>query len=61
MYVVVASTDGKNINREIESISVGSSLSLDFGYTFRIDEIKIVGSETIVANANYVMRLHIKS
>lgn len=55
MFVVIATTDGRNVGREIDTLpAVGETIDLD-GYMFRVDNVDSI--ELVISNANYIMRL----
>lgn len=58
-YVVVRSTDGKNIGRVFEDLpDITDDIILDFGYVFEVVDIRQLDVKTWeISNPNYILFL----
>jgi hypothetical protein len=58
-YVVVRSTDGKNIGRVFEDLpDITDDIVLDFGYIFEVVDIRQLDEKTWeISNPNYILFL----
>jgi len=58
-YVVVRSTDGKNIGRVFEDLpDITDDIVLDFGYVFEVVDIRQLDVKTWeISNPNYILFL----
>ena len=58
-YIVVRTTDGKNIGRVFEDLpDITDDIVLDFGYVFEVVDIRQLDTKTWeVSNPNYILFL----
>ncbi len=58
-YIVVRSTDGKNIGRVFEDLpDITDDIVLDFGYIFEVVDIRQLDEKTWeISNPNYILFL----
>lgn len=58
-YVVIRSTDGRNIGRVFEDLpDITDDIVLDFGYVFEVVDIRQLDEKTWeISNPNYILFL----
>ncbi len=57
MFVVIATTDNRNVGRVFDTLpEVGDEIDLN-GYVMRIDSVETQTDDIVISNANYIMRL----